>query len=374
MIRPRKAVERLKKYRPPMEGRAGKLRLDFNENTVGCAPQVIRALRRELSAEMLTRYPEYGKSREALASYFGVKPEEMLLTNGTDDAIKAICDAFVDPGDVLLVPGPTFPVYEFFNNVAGGAIERVRYNEKFELPVESVVAAINKNTRWLALASPNNPTGTVISKPDLRAILEAAPHVLVLVDEAYYDYSGETVLPWIRDYENLLVTRTFSKAFGLAALRMGFIFGNPELVELLHRAQNPFQVNSLALAAAAIAIQHEEHVKKYVAQIRANRDRVNRWLDSRGIPYVRSSANFILTRVGERAPEIAQRLRAEGILVRDWSYDPHLQGLLAVHHRFTRSDAPPARRTGEAGAIDRDPGHEKAWRNLVTYSQTGWFA
>lgn len=374
MIRPRKAVERLKKYRPPMEGRAGKLRLDFNENTVGCAPQVIRALRRELSAEMLTRYPEYGKSREALASYFGVKPEEMLLTNGTDDAIKAICDAFVDPGDVLLVPGPTFPVYEFFNNVAGGAIERVRYNEKFELPVESVVAAIHKNTRWLALASPNNPTGTVISKPDLRAILEAAPHVLVLVDEAYYDYSGETVLPWIRDYENLLVTRTFSKAFGLAALRMGFIFGNPELVELLHRAQNPFQVNSLALAAAAIAIQHEEHVKKYVAQIRANRDRVNRWLDSRGIPYVRSSANFILTRVGERAPEIAQRLRAEGILVRDWSYDPHLQGYL----RFTIGSRAQTRRLleelGKQEQLIETRDTTKAWRNLVTYSQTGWFA
>jgi len=374
MIRPRKAVERLKKYRPPMEGRAGKLRLDFNENTVGCAPQVVRALRRALTAEMLTRYPEYGESRETLAGYFGVKPEEMLLTNGTDDAIKAICDAFVDPGDLLLVPAPTFPVYEFFHNVAGGAIERVRYNERFELPVEGVLGAINKKTRWVALASPNNPTGTEISNPDLRTLLEAAPRVLVLVDEAYYDYSGQTVLPWIRKYENLLVTRTFSKAFGLAALRMGFIFGNPELVELLHRAQNPFQVNSLALAAASIAIHHEGHVKRYVAQVRANRDRVYRWLESRGIPFVRSSANFILTRVGERAPEIAQRLRAEGILVRDWSYDPHLKGYL----RFTIGSRAQTRRLLEElerqeHLIETRNG-TKAWRNFVTYSQTGWFA
>ena len=374
MIRPRKAVERLKKYRPPMEGRAGKLRLDFNENTVGCAPEVVRALRRALTAEMLTRYPEYGESRETLAGYFGVKPEEMLLTNGTDDAIKAICDAFVDPGDVLLVPAPTFPVYEFFHNVAGGAIERVRYDERFQLPVESIVTAINKKTRWVALASPNNPTGTQISKPDLRTLLEAAPLVLVLVDEAYYDYSGQTVLPWIRKYENLLVTRTFSKAFGLAALRMGFIFGNPELVELMHRAQNPFQVNSLAMLAASIAIQHEGHVKRYVAQVRANRDRVYRWLESRGIPYVRSSANFILTRVGERAPEIAQRLRAEGILVRDWSYDPHLKGYL----RFTIGSRTQTRRLleeleGQEHLIETRNG-SKAWRNFATYSQTGWFA
>jgi len=374
MIRPRKAVERLKKYRPPMEGRAGKLRLDFNENTVGCAPEVVRALRSALTPEMLTRYPEYGESRQTLARYFGVKPEEMLLTNGTDDAIKAICDAFVDPGDVLLVPAPTFPVYEFFHNVAGGDIERVRYDEHFRLPVESIVTAIHKKTRWVPLASPNNPTGTQISKPDLRTLLEAAPHVLVLVDEAYYDFSGATVLPWIRKYENLLVTRTFSKAFGLAALRMGFIFGNPELVELMHRAQSPFQVNSLALLAASIAIQHERHVRKYVAEVRANRDLVYRWLGSRGIPYVRSSANFILTRVGERAPEIAQRLRAEGILVRDWSYDPHLEGYL----RFTIGSHAQTRRLLEElerqeHLIETRNG-TKAWRNFVTYFQTGWFA
>ena len=374
MIRPRKAVERLKKYRPPMEGRAGKLRLDFNENTVGCAPEVVRALRRALTPEMLTRYPEYGESRATLARYFGVKPEELLLTNGTDDAIKAVCDAFVDSGDVLLVPAPTFPVYEFFHNVAGGAIERVRYDEHFRLPVESLVTAINKKTRWMALASPNNPTGTEISKPDLRILLEAAPQVLVLVDEAYYDYSGETVLPWIRKYENLLVTRTFSKAFGLAALRMGFILGHPDLVELLHRAQNPFQVNSLALLAASIAIQHEGHVHRYVAQVRANRERVYRWLESRGIPYVRSSANFILTRVGERAPEIAQRLRAQGILVRDWSYDPHLQGYL----RFTIGSRSQTSLLLEG--LERQEhliearNEAKAWRNFVTHSQTGWFA
>jgi len=155
---------------------------------------------------------------------------------------------------------------------------------------------------------------------------------------------------------------------------MGFIFGNPELVELLHRAQNPFQVNSLALAAASVAIHHEEHVKKYVVQVHLNRARVYRWLDSRGIPYVPSSANFILTRVGERAPEIAQRLRAEGILVRDWSYDPNLQGYL----RFTIGSGVQTRRLLEGlerheELIETRKG-EKAWRKSITDSQTGWFA
>jgi len=374
MIRPRKAVQRLQKYRPPLEGRGGKMRLDFNENTVGCPPAVVRALCRALNSEMLTRYPEYDESRRTLADYFGVAPEETVLANGTDDAIKMICDTFVEPEDVLLVPAPTFPVYEFFHNVAGGEIVRVRYDENFRLPVDKILAALNKKTRWLALANPNNPTGTQIPKSDLRAILEAAPHVLVLVDEAYFDFSGETVLPWIRKYKNLLVTRTFSKAFGLAALRMGCLFAHAELAEALHRAQNPFAVNSLALVCACVAIQHEDYVRKYSAEVKANRAKFCRWLDSREIPYVRSSANFVLTRVGERAPEIARRLRAEGILVRDWSYDPHLKGYL----RFTIGSAVQTRRLVEElerleHLMDTRNG-TRAWRNFLTYSQTGWFA
>jgi len=374
MIRPRKSVHRLQKYRPPLEGRGGKIRLDFNENTVGCPPEVVRTLRRALSAEMLTRYPEYDESRRTLAKYFGVAPEQMLLTNGTDDAIKMICDTFVGPGETLLVPAPTFPVYEFFHNVAGGRIVRIRYDEDFRLPVDKFIAALLRRTRWVALANPNNPTGTQIPKSALKAILAAAPRTVVLVDEAYFDFSGETVLPWIREYPNLVVTRTFSKAFGLAAVRLGCLFANPELAEALHRAQNPFAVNALALLCACVAIRHEDYVRRYVAEVKANRAELCRWLESVEIPYIPSSANFVLTRVGERAPEIARRLRSEGILVRDWSYDPHLQGYL----RFTIGSAGQTRRLIEEleraeHLMDTHDG-TKAWRNFVSYSQTGWFA
>lgn len=119
MVRLRKSVARLHKYRPPLEGRGGKMRLDFNENTIGCAPEVVRALRRALSADRLSCYPEYEAGRKRLANFFGVRPEELVLTNGTDDAINVICQAFVEPGDLLLVPAPTFPVYQFFHEVAG---------------------------------------------------------------------------------------------------------------------------------------------------------------------------------------------------------------------------------------------------------------
>jgi histidinol-phosphate aminotransferase len=351
------------------------MRLDFNENTVGCPPQVIRALRRALDPEMMTRYPEYDEGRHTLASYFRVKPEEMLLANGTDDALKMVCDTFVDPDDTLLVPAPTFPVYEFFHSVAGGRTLRVRYDEHFRFPIDEFVSTLKKQkVRWVALANPNNPTGTQIAKSALKAILLAAPETVVLVDEAYQDFSGHTVLPWIRKYPNLIVTRTFSKAFGLAALRMGCLFANPQLIDPLQRGQNPFAVNSLALMCACIAIRFGAQVRKYAETIRANRAGFCRWLEAHRIPYVPSSANFVLTRVGEQAPEIARKLRDKQILVRDWSYDPHLKGYL----RFTIGSRAQTRRLmAELRRLQdmiqtRDGA--RAWKDMVTYPSTGWFA
>lgn len=340
MVRTRKAVDRLKAYHPPREGRGGKLRLDFNENTVGCAPQVIRALRNKLNSDWLSRYPEYEEARNALAGYFGVSPDELLLANGTDDAIKMVCDTFVDNGDELIVPAPTFPVYEFFHTVAGGRTTRVRYDEKFRLTARMLLSAVNKRTRWIAIANPNNPTGTVVSQADLRRILREAPNVLVLVDEAYVDFCGQTVLPWIRKYPNLVVTRTFSKAFGLAALRLGCILTNAEIADPMRRAQNPFAVNSLALACALEAIKHGKFVARYARQICCNRDKLCRFLDKIGIPYVPSCSNFVLARVGANASEIALKLRDQDVLVRDWSYDPRLQGYL----RFTVGSTQQTRR------------------------------
>ncbi len=180
----------------------------------------------------------------------------------------------------------------------------------------------------------------MVSQPDLRRILREAPDVLVLVDEAYVDFSGQTVLPWIRKYPNLVVTRTFSKAFGLAALRLGCILTNAGIAEPMRRAQNPFAVNSLALACALEAIKHDKYVARYARQVCSNRDKLCRFLDKIGIPYVPSSSNFVLARVGARASEIALKLRDQDILIRDWSYDPRLQGYL----RFTVGSTEQTRR------------------------------
>ncbi len=371
MIRPRKAVEQIPQYHPPKEGRAGKLRLDFNESTTGCAPEVVRALRRSLSREWISVYPEYEVSRKTLAAHFGVRPSEMLMTNGVDDAIKLICDTFVDPGDELAVPTPTFSMYEFFQGVAGGKTVTVPYTSDLQMPVERILKAINRRTRWVAIANPNNPTGTLIPKEELRRLLRSAPEAAILVDEAYYDFCGESILPWIRRYPNLIVARTFSKAFGLAGLRLGFLFANAKLAALLRRAHAVFPVNVIALGCALEAIKHEGYVTRYAAAVKANREKFCRRLIEWGIAFAPSAANFVFVRAGKGAGEVARGLGKQGILVRTWGHDPQLQGYLRIS---IGTDAQMRRLTKALdplqGLFERGDGHD-AWRDLITHRSTG---
>ena len=373
-VKPRKVVARLPQYHPPLEGRAGKLRLDFNESTVGCAPGVVRALRRAINADALSRYPEYEESRETLAKYFGVSSAELLMTNGIDDAIKLICDTFVDPGDELVIPAPTFSMYQFFQAVAAGKTRLVPYDEKMKLPAARLIGAVTRRTRWMALANPNNPTGTLISKDDLRAILSAAPKVAVLVDEAYFDFSAETVLTWIHEFPNLIVARTFSKGLGLAGVRLGVLIANAELIDMMRRAHAVFPVNTLALVAALEAIRQEDHLQRYAAAVCANREWLCAQLEKMGVAYVPSAANFVFVRVGEGAPEVARRLREQDTLVRDWSHDRHLRRYL----RLTIGTSTQTRRLARQFELltpmmdTRDPAH--AWRDLVNYSAKERFA
>ena len=235
----RRAVLGLAPYNAPEEGRAGKLRLDFNENTVGCSPAVLRALSR-ITAEQMAIYPEYQATTKRLARFFRVRPEEMHLTNGIDDALHLIADTFIEDGDSVLVVEPTFDMYRFFAELAGARVIALRYDEEMRFPVEAVIRALRRcgkrSPRVLYIANPNNPTGTLVSRERFAPNSACGCPTLVLVDEAYFDFSGLTILPWIRRYPNLLVARTFSKSAGLAALRVGCLFGKPELLAAMRRA------------------------------------------------------------------------------------------------------------------------------------------
>jgi histidinol-phosphate aminotransferase len=316
----RKAVARMRPYHPPLEGRDGKLRLDFNENTIGCSPQARRAIR-NLTSAAVSMYPEQETVRRELATFFGVRRDELLLTNGTDEALHLIVDTFLEPDDTVLLVEPTFAMYRFYSELAGARIQALRYDPAMQFPMKALLAALRKKPRIFFLANPNNPTGGVLRPAELRLILKAATKTLVVVDEAYFEFSGITILPWIRRYNNLVVTRTLSKAAGLAGLRLGCIFANRSIAEHFRKAQSPYPVNVAALAAARGAVRDQSFLRSTLREIRRSRKELERGLTKLGIPFFPSAANFVLLFIGGRAQEVVASLARHGTLIRDRSSD-----------------------------------------------------
>ena len=321
-IRPREAVLKMAPYSPPTAGRTDKLRLDFNENTVGCSPCVIEFLQQRLSAGGLAVYPEYSEAKAAVAAFFGVAADRFIFTNGTDEAIQVFINTYVDDGQEVLLLRPAYAMYRFYAEVAGAAVREIAYDgPAMEFPLEAVLDAITPATRAVLIANPNNPTGTGLSLAAVERILDRAPQAVVFIDEAYFEFSGVTALGLIDRYPNLFVSRTFSKVYGMAAMRLGCLFSQPANIAYLHKAQSPYSVNALAVLAAQGAIRDTAYIENYVAEVLAARDLLYAGLRRLGIDYVPSSANFVLMRAGERALEIRDGLRGQGILVRDRSYE-----------------------------------------------------
>jgi histidinol-phosphate aminotransferase len=321
-LRPREAVLKMAPYSPPTAGREGKLRLDFNENTVGCSPRVIEFLRECLSSGGLAVYPEYGDTKQALADFFQVKPDQLLLTNGTDEAIQVFINTYVNAGSEVVVLRPAYAMYRFYAEVAGATIRDVAYcPPQMDFPLDELLCAITPSTRAVIIANPNNPTGTAVPFQGIERILKRARKAAVLIDEAYYEFCGITALPLLESSSNLFVSRTFSKVYGMAAMRLGCVFSNPANIAFLHKAQSPYSVNTVAALAVQAAVRDRAYIENYVAEVLAARELLCIGLEKLEITYVPSSANFVLADFGKRAIEVRDAMRSRGILVRDRSYE-----------------------------------------------------
>jgi histidinol-phosphate aminotransferase len=312
----RQAILDRRTYEPPGEGRADKLRLDFNENTAGCSPAVRRALAK-LTPQLLSMYPEYDRSTRRLSRHFKVKPDQLLLTNGGDDALRLFFDAFVDAGTEVVIVEPTFPMYRYWGEVAGAKINSLPYGPSMEFPVEAVLSALTDEPRVLFICNPNNPTGTLVDKSVIETILKAAPHTAVVIDEAYVEFSGVTVAPWIEKYPQLFVARTFSKAAGLAALRLGAILAHPDSLAILRRATAPFPVNLAALVAAEAAVGDVKTMQRYVKKILRLRPWFEKELHKLGFKTYPSAGNFVLVDFGAAGADLIANLSKHKIIVRD---------------------------------------------------------
>jgi histidinol-phosphate aminotransferase len=323
-LKPRRSISKMTPYHPPSSGRGGKMRLDFNENTVGCSPRVVARLRK-LAPSDFAAYPEYEEALPALARFFKVRNDQLTLTNGTDEAIQLIVNTFVDPGDHVLILRPSYAMYRFYAQIMGGVVDEIDFRPDLSFPAHAVVKHLEgrqgARTRAVMIANPNNPTGTSASPEQLRAILRAAPQAAVLVDEAYFEFFGQTALGWLSKYPNLFVSRTFSKAFGLASLRVGCLFSQAQNIAAVRKGQSPYSVNSVAVIAALEAIKDVGFVKRYVAEMYASRKLLCEELRRLGLSFGSSDANFVLIDFGQKHRTIRDLLADRGILVRDRDYE-----------------------------------------------------
>ena len=335
----RREVEGLQAYSAPLEGRRGMLRLDFNENTMGPSPQVVAAIR-AIPAEQYAIYPEYEGLRQAVvANLAGVglirplQPDQIGLFNGVDAAIHAIFHAYGDRGDTLLTTSPTFGYYTPCAQMQGMAIEAIPYRlPDFGFPLEELRAALQGCPRILLICNPNNPTGTRLAPELILELAASAPGTLVVVDELYEAFTGDSVLP-SADFAatpNLLVLRSLAKTAGLAGLRIGFAIGAAPVIDRIGRVTGPYDINSFAVTAAHAALADQAYVDSYVAEVLRARSWLVQQLQAAGVRHHAAGGNYLLIWPERPAEEVEQRLRQAGILVRSMAAKPFIDGSLRV--------------------------------------------
>lgn len=325
---PRMRVRVMKEYHPPLGSRDA-LRLDFNENTVACSPTVSKVLA-EISAGALTKYPEREPVEAIVAAHLGLAAEQVALTNGVDEAIHVLFQAFLDAGDELLLPVPTYTMYEVYASSTDASVVTVQADATLGFPFGLLLASITPRTKVIAIANPNSPAGSVATREQIRALARSAPQAIILIDEAYVHFYGETVLDMLAELPNLVVARTFSKAYGLAGLRIGLLASSKENMRWIRRVLSPYSVNMVALTCLPAALADTEFLDGYVAEVLAARAEFESALDTLGIRRWPSQANFVLVAIGAQHAEFVRSMTAAGVLVRDRSNDPGCDGCVRV--------------------------------------------
>jgi histidinol-phosphate aminotransferase len=316
MLKARQCVREMREYYSPLSGLDIDLRLDMNESTTGCSPRVIAKLN-SMNAHTLAQYPRREAGEKLVADFLSVAPEQLLLTNGADEAIDLLCRAYLEPENEIVIVVPTFGMYEVFAQMENAKVVRVPTGPEFSFPVQRVLDAVSVKTRIVVICNPNNPTGMDVPRSVIMQIIQAAPDAAILLDEAYFDFYGQTLLDQIGKLPNLFVARTFSKAYGLAGMRLGVIAGDQEQMSVLRRMASPFNVNAFAIECLAEALADRQFVADYVAQVVASREWLRNELEQLKFKCWPSHGNFILCRFGEEKKAILDGLRARGIALRD---------------------------------------------------------
>jgi len=316
MLKPRKCVVELREYHSPLVEGPVDLRLDMNESTTGCSPVVLAKIKR-LSEKTLALYPRREAAEKFVAKFLNHPMSQVLLTNGADEAIDLLCRAYLEPDDEVIVITPAFAMYEIFARAAGAKVVAIPAGPDFVFPTAEVLAAITPRTRLIIITNPNNPTGVAVPSGDIIKMFQAAPDAAVLVDEAYFEFYGQTMMDYCGRMRNLFVARTFSKAYGLAGMRIGVLVGHSEHIQALRRICPPFNLNVFAVECMRDALTDQKFVNDYVQQVRTTRGWFQEQMAGLGIKFWPSNGNFVLVDFGEKKQAMLKQLLAWGISLRD---------------------------------------------------------
>ena len=323
------------------------VKLASNENLLGPSPKALEAIRRELPN--IHFYPE-GPSpvlRQALAKTFSLAEGNIVISNGADNLILMIANAFVDEGDEVIMADPTFPVYTNVTQIMGGKPIRVRLQD-YTHDLDGMLNRVTRKTKLIFVCNPNNPTGTIVSESSFNQFLSRLPgRVIVILDEAYGDFAEAPFYPngldYVKDGKQVIALRTFSKVYGLAGLRIGYAIGREDLIHCLYQVRDPFPVHRLAQVAAVAALADTDHILKSIQLVYEGRRYLYKELEKMGILYVPSEANFIFIDFEKDVEEVFQGLLREGIIIRPgktWGYPTCSRitiGRMTDNRRFIRA-------------------------------------
>jgi histidinol-phosphate aminotransferase len=313
------------------KARGGFLCLDMNEGIPGLPEAFVRRTLASIDSGFLCRYPEYHRLKQSLARRNGLGSENISLSNGSDGSIKNIFDAFIGKGDRVLMTDPTFAMYPVYCRMYEAEAEAVEYGADLAFPYDEFSARLRRGVKLAVVVNPNNPTGSILEPGRLLRLIQRArkADALFLVDEAYFYYHRETVMPWVRRYENLIVLRTFSKLCGLAAARIGYAAASAPVVECLRKVKSAFDVSALGVVLAQRILEEPGLMRRLMRSVAAGKAHLVRSLRRAGIPHVAGRANFVLIHCGEVVPEVVHRLAERRVLVsggfRQESLQPYIR-------------------------------------------------
>lgn len=322
-------IDQMSAYKPPLEGRNPDehLLLDFNERTLPISDAIRHALIDYVHAGRLQLYPSYGDTVDKIAAYAHVPAEQVMITNGSDQGIDLVFRSACREGDEAIIPGPSFAMYTQCAKIENLKLIQPQYSLDKGYPLSEVLSAITEKTRIIVVSNPNNPSGTLVSRDEICTLAKAAPDAVILVDECYFEYSSVTVADLVSQYQNIVITRTFSKTWGMPSLRLGYVIAARDNINALLNVRGPYDINQLAVVAIRAGLSNLDGIESYVEEVMHEaKPMLERFLEQKGITFWPSGGNFVWA-FFENPEKVEEGLREAGILVRPKADSEGVMGL-----------------------------------------------